>query len=124
MSVTATIQDETTQMQDYIRKMAPNDFLLRESFRQQKHSEEKEEEERPSWRDKTLHGMYHRQIEEVADIENWYQWLEKAGPGDRHRGTDHSSTRSGLEQTSIEPEFYHTRLDRRGRRCKNAPATV
>ncbi len=23
--------------------------------------------------------MYHRQIEEVADIEKFYQWLEKAG---------------------------------------------
>uniref|UniRef100_A0A3Q4B243 Uncharacterized protein n=1 Tax=Mola mola TaxID=94237 RepID=A0A3Q4B243_MOLML len=49
-------------------KMAPNDDLLRDCLRQQKHSEEKEEEERTSWRDKPLHEMYHRQIEEVADI--------------------------------------------------------
>ena len=26
-----------------------------------------------------LHGMYHRQIEEVADIKKSYQWLENAG---------------------------------------------
>ena len=31
-----------------------------------KPSEKWEEEERPSWRDKALHGMYHRQIEELA----------------------------------------------------------
>ena len=38
-----------------------------------------EEEERPPWRDKPLSRMYKRHIEEVADIEKTYQWLEKAG---------------------------------------------
>ena len=68
VSVRATIQDETTMNKEYIRNMAPNDGLLSECLRQQKPSEEKEEEERPSWRDKPLHGMYHRQIYKVADI--------------------------------------------------------
>lgn len=40
-------------------------------------SEVKEEEEEPSWKDKPLHRMYHWQINEVADIEKSYQWLEK-----------------------------------------------
>lgn len=39
----------------------------------------KKKRDGPSWRDKPLHGMYPRQTEEVADIENTYQWLENAG---------------------------------------------
>ena len=78
VSVRATVQDETTKIQEYIRKMAPKDELLSEYLRQQK-PDDAEEEEEPSWRDKPLHGMYHRQIEEVADIKKSYQWLEKAG---------------------------------------------
>ena len=62
-------------------------------------------------RDKALHRMYHRQIEEVADIEKTYQWLKKSGLLVRQRGTDHGSTRTGLEQRSIEAGVYHTRLD-------------
>lgn len=34
------------------------------------------EEELTTWRDKPSHGMYHRQIEEAADIEKTYQWLD------------------------------------------------
>ena len=64
--IRATIPDQTTKIKDYIKKMAPK---LSECLRQQKASEEKEEEERVSWRDKSLHKMYYRQIEEVADIE-------------------------------------------------------
>ena len=36
--------------------LAHNDDLLSESLRQQKPSEEKEEEERPSWKDVSLNG--------------------------------------------------------------------
>ena len=42
MSVIATIQDERSKIQEYIRKMAPNDDLLCDCLRQQKPSEEKE----------------------------------------------------------------------------------
>ena len=85
MSVKATIQDETTRIQEYIRKMAPNDDLLSECLGQQKPSEVKEEDERPSWSDNLLHGMYHGQIEEVADIEKTYKWLGKIGLRDSQR---------------------------------------
>ena len=81
VSVKATIQDETTRIQEYIRKMAPNDDLLSECLRQQKPSEVKEEDERPSWSDNLLHGMYHRQIEEMAEINEytsgWIRLLSK-----------------------------------------------
>ena len=66
------------KIQVYIRKVARHDDLLSECFRQQKLNEEKEEEERQSWRDKPLHGMFPREIE-AADIEKTYQLLEKAG---------------------------------------------
>lgn len=62
--------------------MAPKDELLSEYFRRRK-PDNAEEENRPSWKDKPLHGLYHRQIVEVADITKSYQWLEKAGLKDR-----------------------------------------
>ncbi|KAI3356768.1 hypothetical protein L3Q82_003449 [Scortum barcoo] len=77
VSVRASLQDETTKITEYIRKMVPSDELLSEYLRQQK--PDREEQLEVSWVDKLLHGMYHRQIEEVADIRKSYQWLEKAG---------------------------------------------
>ena len=44
----STIQDETTKVQEYFETMAQNDDLQIECLRQQKPSEEKEEEQRPS----------------------------------------------------------------------------
>ncbi|KAF7643929.1 hypothetical protein LDENG_00230900 [Lucifuga dentata] len=74
--------------------MAPQDKPLSEYLRQQK-TEGDEEQEETSWKTKPLHGMYHRQIEGVADIMKSYQWLEKAGLKDSNRGSDHGSTRAG-----------------------------
>lgn len=58
MSVTATVQDETTEIQGYISKMVHSNDLLSENFRLQKPNEEEEE---PSWKDKHMDGMYQRQ---------------------------------------------------------------
>ncbi|TWW61005.1 hypothetical protein D4764_05G0010950 [Takifugu flavidus] len=49
-----------------------------ETTEQQKPTKEQEPEGQ-SRKDKPPHGMYHRQIEEAADIEKTYQWLEKVG---------------------------------------------
>ncbi len=59
MSVRATIQDETTNIQEYIRKMAPSDDLLSECLRQEKPIGEEEEPAGLTWQDKPLHGMYY-----------------------------------------------------------------
>ncbi len=67
VSVRATVQDETTKIQECINKMAPKDELLSDYLRQQKPTNADEEDE-PSLRDKPLYGMYHHHIEEVADI--------------------------------------------------------
>jgi len=48
VSIRAAIQDETTKVQEHIRKMAPSDELLSKCFRQLKPSEGEEEEEQPS----------------------------------------------------------------------------
>lgn len=47
---------------EYIRKNGPKGELLR----QQKPTVEVEEQEKPSWKDQPLYGMYHWQIKEVA----------------------------------------------------------
>lgn len=52
---------------------------LSKYLRQQKPEKGEEQEEEPSWEDKLLHGMYHQEIEEVADIKKSNWWLNKAG---------------------------------------------
>ena len=101
-------------MQEYIRKMAANDDLLCECLRQQKPSEEKEEE-RPSRRDKPLHGMYQQQREEVADIIKTYQWLETAGVRDNTEALIMAAKEQALKTRSIEARVHHIRRDPRCR---------
>ncbi|KAI3355666.1 hypothetical protein L3Q82_004258 [Scortum barcoo] len=57
-SIRATVQDETTKIQEYIRKLIPQNECLSEYLRQQKPNNA-EEEDGPSWRDKSLHGSCH-----------------------------------------------------------------
>uniref|UniRef100_A0A7N8XHF5 Reverse transcriptase domain-containing protein n=1 Tax=Mastacembelus armatus TaxID=205130 RepID=A0A7N8XHF5_9TELE len=123
VSVRATIQDETAKIHEYIRKMAPSDGILSEYLRQQKPDAEDEEQE-PSWQDKPLHGMYHRQIQEVADIEKSYRWLEKAGLKDSTEALIVAAQEQALSTRSIEAGIYHTRQDPRCRLCKDAPETI
>ncbi|KAF7647540.1 hypothetical protein LDENG_00171040 [Lucifuga dentata] len=49
VSIRATIQDETRSIQEYIRKMAPQDKPLNEYLRQQK-TEGDEKQEETSWK--------------------------------------------------------------------------
>ncbi|XP_015259534.1 PREDICTED: protein NLRC3-like [Cyprinodon variegatus] len=92
--------------------MAPKDKWLGEYLRQEKtESEDKKEEGEPSWRDKPLHGVYHRQIEEVADIKKSYLWLEKAGLKDNTEALIMAAQVQALSTRSIEAGVYHTRQD-------------
>ncbi|KAK1794628.1 hypothetical protein P4O66_001347 [Electrophorus voltai] len=71
-SVRATIQDETSKIQEYTRMMAPSDEVLSENLRQQKPNEDgNKEEQEPSW------AMCHQQIVDVADMKKSNQWLER-----------------------------------------------
>lgn len=54
--------------------MAKTDHVVSEYFRQQKYKKAVKQEQEPSWKIRHLHGMYLRQIEEVADIEKCHQW--------------------------------------------------
>ena len=82
VSIHVNMLDETQNIQEYICKMAPKDKLLGECLRQQLRGTDDQAEEVP-WHNKALHGMYRRQIVEVADIGKSYQWLAKAGLTDR-----------------------------------------
>uniref|UniRef100_A0A669EZW7 Reverse transcriptase domain-containing protein n=1 Tax=Oreochromis niloticus TaxID=8128 RepID=A0A669EZW7_ORENI len=123
VSVSTTVQDETRNIHEYITKMAPTDSVLSEYLRQQKPKKEEEGEE-PSWKDRPLHGMYHRQIEEVADIQKSYQWLDKAGLKDSTEALIMAAQEQALSTRSIEAGVYHTRQDPRCRLCKDAPETI
>ena len=107
MSIRATIQEETTGLQEYIKKMAPTDVLLSEHLRKLKPS--MEEPEGLSWTDKPLHAMYHRQIEEVAEIRKTYQWLEKAGLKASTDALIMAAQKQAINTRSIEAGVYHTR---------------
>ena len=69
MSIRPAIHDETTKISENTREMYPSDGLLSEYSRQLKLSEKGEQDKKPSWKDKSVHGMYLPQIKEVADIE-------------------------------------------------------
>ena len=77
---------------------------------QMKPSMEEEPEGSP-WTKKPLHGMYHQQTEEVADIVKTYQWLEKAGLKDTTEPLIMTAQEKALNTRSI--EVYHTRQDPR-----------
>lgn len=54
--------------------------------------------------------VYHRQMEEVADIEKNYQWLERAGLTDS--GTEAlmlAAQEQALSTKAIEARIYHSR---------------
>ncbi|KAK7930437.1 hypothetical protein WMY93_006832 [Mugilogobius chulae] len=122
VSVRATIQDETSEIHKYIKDKAPTDGVLSECLRQWGTDEVLEEE--PSWEDKPLHGMYHRNITEVADLKKSYQWLERAGLKDSTEALILAAQEQALSTRAIEAQIYHTRQDPRCRLCKEAPETV
>uniref|UniRef100_A0A3B5PPD0 Reverse transcriptase domain-containing protein n=1 Tax=Xiphophorus maculatus TaxID=8083 RepID=A0A3B5PPD0_XIPMA len=122
VSVRTTVQDETTKIHKYIRDKASTDNVLSEYLRQQ--GTEVEVPEIPSWQDKPLHGMYHQQITQVADISKSYQWLEKAGLKDSTEALILAAQEQALNTRAIEAQIYHTRQDPRCRLCKEAPETV
>lgn len=122
VSVGTTVQDETSKLLEYIKDKAPADEVLRECLRQW--GPEEEVLEGPSWQDKPLHGAYHRNITEVADIKKSYQWLERAGLKDSTEALILAAQEQALGTRAIEAQIYHTRQDPRCRLCKEAPETV
>ncbi|KAK7877340.1 hypothetical protein WMY93_031944 [Mugilogobius chulae] len=113
VSMRVTIQDETSKIHKYIKDKAPTDGVLSECLRQWGTDEVLEEE--PSWEDKPLHGMYHRNITEVADLKKSYQWLERAGLKDSTEALILAAQEQALSTRAIEAQIYHTRQDPRCR---------
>ncbi|KAM6449746.1 uncharacterized protein PHA67_017094 [Liasis olivaceus] len=103
--------------------MAPKDELLRECLRQQQTWEEVQMEE-VQQQDKPLHGMYHWQTVEVADIRKSYQWLERAGLKDSTEALIIATQKQAPSTRSIEVGVYHSRQGPRCRLCREASETV
>ncbi|KAM9816571.1 carbohydrate sulfotransferase 6 isoform X4 [Syngnathus typhle] len=122
LSVRATVRDERAKVHEYIKEKARTDDVLSECLRQWQ--TEEEWLETPSWEDKPLHGMYHRQISEVAYVKKSYQWLEKARLKDSTEALIMAAQEQALNTRAIEAKIYHTRQDPRCRLCKEAPETV
>lgn len=81
-------------------------------------------EDKPSWEDKPLHGMYHRNITEVADLKKSYQWLQRTGQQDTKEALILAAQEQALSTRSIEAQIYHTRQDPRCRLCKELLETI
>ena len=121
--VKSTILKETRNMWEYIERTALHDPPMAEYHKQMNGGTLKEitEEE---WHTKALHGMYHRQISEVADLGKSYQWLEKAGLKDSTEALIMAAQEQALSTRSVEAGIYKTRQDPRCRLCKEHPETV
>ena len=102
--------------------MGPSDKLLGECIRLLKPSGGKEEGEELSWENKPLHSTYHRQIEEVADIEKSYQWLEKAGLKDSIEALIMAAQEQTVSTRAV--EVYYIKQDPRCRLCKEVSETA
>lgn len=74
--------------------------------------------------DRLLPGIYHRQIEEVADIKKSYQWLDKAGAKDSTKALILTEQELFLSTGLVEALVYYTRRDPICRLCRNAPETI
>lgn len=59
MSIRTTILDETTKIHKFISKMATNVHVISEYLEHQKPKKEEKKEQEPSWKNRSLHGMYH-----------------------------------------------------------------
>jgi len=97
---------------------------LHQELRQLKPSGGEEEKEKPSRKDKPLHGKYHQQINKVPDIEQSYQWQRKAVLKDSTEALIMAALEQALSSRAIEAGVYHTRQPPRCRLCKEASETV
>lgn len=69
----------------------------------------------PSWEDKPLYDMYHRNINEVADFRKSYQWLDKSGLKNSTEVLIMAAKEQALSTRTIEAQIYHSRQDPRCR---------
>lgn len=99
----------------------PRKTKCSEFLRQQKLEEEELNE--PPREEKYIRGLYHWWIAEVADMTEFYQWLERAGLKDSTEALILVVQEQGLNIRGIEAQIYFTRQDPRIRLCNEAPET-
>ena len=65
-----------------------------------------QEVESEDWKTKKLHGEYHRQIEEVADLEMSYRWLRISGFNDNTEALIMAAQVQALKTQLIQASIY------------------
>ena len=76
------------------------------------------------WTAKPLHGRYHKDISEVADLTTSYQWITKSGFRDNTEALIMAAQEQALRTRYIEARLYGTRQDARCRLCKEQDETI
>ena len=71
-----------------------------------------------------LHGKHHRDIQEVADLEKSYQWLEKSNLKANTEALIMAAQEQALKTRVTETRIYHTRQDPKCRLCKQQDETI
>ena len=122
-SIERTISSEEESLRDYVEQMKDKDPLIAEYRKIQKPPQETNEET-GNWKSKPLHGRFHSQIAEVADLEKSYQWLEK---GDLKANTEAlimAAQEQALKTRAIQAKIYKTHQNPRCRLCNEHDETV
>lgn len=110
MNIRAVIQGGT-EINTYIRNMAPSDELLSEYLRQREPGEEEHlgasREDKPLNAPQPKEGSVQHQLEDAGTVELMAKAQELA-----------------QSPRAIEAGIYHTRRDLRARLCKESPETI
>ena len=122
-SIASTIHSEEKSLLDYTNEKEKTDKLIAECLRA-KLIQEKDEPPQEDWKNKPLHGQFHRNILDVADLEQTYQWLEKCDIRDSTEALIMAAQEQAVKTRAIEAKIWHTRQDSKCRLCKQHDETI
>jgi hypothetical protein len=81
-------------------------------------------EENVGWYDKPLHGAWHRQVSQVADMGLSYQWLNKCDIRSNTEALILAAQEQALNTKYMSKRIYHTTTDSRCRMCLQHDETI
>ena len=112
-------------MKSYVQSRANTDELLSECQSVITTKEPAADDDGTTdWRNRPLHGTYHRQISEVCDAEKTYQWLKKCNLTANTEALILAAQEQALPTRQIQTQIYHIRTDASCRLCKQAPESI
>ncbi len=83
-----------------------------------------EESTTKDWKEMALHGKYHQQISEVADLEKTYEWLDKTNFQDNTEALITAAQEQALNTRAIQAKIYKTHANPKCRMCNEHDETV